>query len=290
MKTPDWKAGGAGSYISLMQRTEFRIPKMDCSAEEQLIRMKLEPVGGIQSLRFDLPGRKLEVLHSGTAREITGNLEQLGMGAVQVAHEEIVPSEESGPGGSGSAGHGTGSTREKGPLLAAFSINASLFAAELIAGILAYSLGLIADSLDMLADAIIYGMALAAVGGSLVKKKSIARLTGWFQGFLAVAGLAEVLRRSIAGEGMPDYRIMIILSCVALAGNGATLLILNATRNMGAHMKAAWICTSVDVQVNALVIASGILIWYTGSRIPDLAVGGVIFLLVANGARKILAL
>lgn len=263
---------------------------MDCSAEEHLIRMKLEPVAGILNLRFDLPGRKLEVVHTGKAQEIKGNLEQLGMGAVQVAHEENVPAKAAGPEGSGSAGPGTGGHREKGPLLAAFAINASLFAAELIAGILAYSLGLIADSLDMLADAVIYGLALAAVGGSLVRKKSIARLTGWFQGFLAVAGLAEVLRRSVFGEAMPDFRIMIILSCIALAGNGATLLILNATRNMGAHIKAAWICTSVDIQVNALVIASGALIWYTGSRIPDLAVGGVIFLLVANAARKILAL
>jgi hypothetical protein len=46
----------------------------------------------------------------------------------------------------------------------------------------------------------------------------------------------------------------------------------------------------VDVQVNALVIATGVLVYFVPSRVPDLAVGSLIFLLVANGARKILAL
>lgn len=268
--------------MTLLRRIEFKIPKMDCSAEEQLIRMKLEPHSGIRRLVFDLPGRKLEVFHSGSEsgiQDIQTGLEQLGLGAVRTALDENVPSVGEDP-----------VANEKGPLLAAFSINAILFVAELSAGILAYSLGLIADSFDMLADAIIYAMALGAVGGTALKKKSIARLTGYFQGFLACAGLVEVLRRFMVGEGMPDFRVMIILSCIALAGNAATLLILSRSRGTGVHMKAAWICTSVDVQVNALVIASGVLVHYMDSRYPDLVAGGIIFLLVANAARKILRL
>lgn len=263
-----------------MKKTEFKIPRMDCSAEEQLIRLKLEPIAGIQRLQFDLPARKLEVIHSGGMEEIQTRLEQLKLGATLVVHDANVAE----------SGNETADTREKGPLIAALSINASLFMAEFIAGILAYSLGLIADSFDMLADAIVYGMALAAVGGGALKKANIARLTGYFQGFLACAGLVEVIRRGILGEGTPDFRVMILLSIIALIGNGATLLILSRSKGSGVHMKAAWICTSVDVQVNALVIASGVVVYFTESRIPDLAVGGVIFLLVANGARKILAL
>lgn len=263
-----------------MKRTEFRIPKMDCTAEEQIIRIKLGPVEGIHQLHFDFPGRTLAVFHSGGVEELQGHLDHLNLGAVQVAHEEHV----SGENGVSTAG------REKGPLVAAFSINATLFVAEFAAGILAYSLGLIADSFDMLADAIVYGMALAAVGGPVLRKKSIARLTGYFQGFLACAGLAEVIRRVIIGEGIPDFRVMIILSCIAMAGNSATLLILNRSRHAGVHMKAAWICTSVDVQVNLLVILAGVATFFTRSLVPDILVGGVVFLLVANGARKILAL
>lgn len=261
-------------------RTEFRVPKMDCSAEEQLIRMKLEYLGTVKRLQFDLPARRLEVFHSGTAQEILNEINQLNLGAIQVAHEESTFSGSQTEAGSA----------EKVPLIAALTINACFFLAELVAGILAYSLGLIADSLDMLADAIVYGMALAAVGGSATKKLGIAKLTGYFQGFLACAGLVEVLRRAVVGEGAPDYRTMIILSCLALVGNAATLFILNRTKGLGVHMKAAWICTSVDVQVNALVIGAGVVVYLTGSRYPDLVAGGLIFLLVANGARKILAL
>lgn len=262
-----------------MKRTEYKVPKMDCSAEEQLIQMKLEPASEVQRLQFDIPARKLEVFHSGDGKGIRSLLEQLKLGAVEIAQEDVdAPSDE------------TKIPEEKGPLIAAFSINAALFVAEFAAGILAYSLGLIGDSLDMLADAIVYGMALAAVGGSAGKKMSIARLTGYFQGFLAFSGLAEVVRRFIGGEGVPDFQIMIILSLIALAGNAATLLILNRNKGVGVHMKAAWICTAVDVQVNALVIASGVVVYFTASRIPDLIVGGIIFLLVGNGARKILAL
>lgn len=252
---------------------------MDCSAEEQLVRLTLEPFPGLRELRFDLPARRLEVFHDGDAQNLRILLERLNLGAEQVAQED--------------ASEGTfpdAAPREKGPLLAAFAINAFLFAGEFVAGILAYSMGLIGDSLDMLADAIVYGLALAAAGGTAARKVSIARLTGYFQGFLAFSGLAEVIRRAIAGEGTPDYRVMLLLSCIALAGNAATLLLLSRNRDAGVHMKAAWICTSVDVQANALVIASAGVVFLTGSRYPDLAVGAILFLLVANGARRILAL
>jgi Co/Zn/Cd efflux system component len=262
-----------------MKRTEYKVPKMDCPSEEQLIRMKLKPAAEVRRLQFDIPARKLGVFHTGDGKEIRSLLEQLNLGAVEVTHEDM---------GTPDGDHK--SKEEKGPLIAAFSINAVLFIAEFAAGLVAYSLGLIGDSLDMLADAIVYGMALAAVGGSAGKKLSIAHLTGYFQGFLAVTGLAEVVRRAIGGEGIPDFRIMIVLSCIALIGNAATLLILNRSKGAGVHMKAAWICTAVDVQVNALVIASGAAVYFTASRIPDLIVGGIIFLLVANGSRKILKL
>jgi Co/Zn/Cd efflux system component len=259
--------------------TEFRIQGLDCSAEEHLIRFQLEPMPGVQSLRFDLPARKLVVRHSGIREQIEGKLAALNLGTVQMIREEEA-----------SGNPEMSAANETGPLIAALSINTTLFLAEFVAGLLAYSMGLIADSLDMLADAVVYAMALAAVGGTVLRKMTIARMTGWFQVFLACAGLAEVLRRFLFGEGLPDARTMVALSCLALIGNVATLFILNRNRNSGVHMKAAWVCTSVDVQVNALVIATGILVHFVPSRIPDLVVGGLVFLLVANGARKILAL
>ena len=258
---------------------EFTIPGMDCPAEEQLIRFQLDAMPGVTGLRFDLPGRKLVVVHSGNREEIQAKLESLKLGSVRFdreseAEDEIAPDHQG----------------EKTALKAAFAINASLFVAELVAGILAYSLGLIGDSLDMLADAYVYALALAAVGGTARKKRSIAQVAGMIQLALATAGLFEVIRRFLYGDAIPDPTLMIVLSAIALAGNVATLLVLNKNRDSGVHMQAVWLCTSVDVQVNALVIATGVFIHFVPSLMPDLLVGGIIFVILANGARKILAL
>lgn len=48
-----------------MKKSTFQISRMDCSAEEQLVRMKLDSVSGVRHLSFDLPNRRLEVFHEG---------------------------------------------------------------------------------------------------------------------------------------------------------------------------------------------------------------------------------
>ena len=53
-------------------------------------------------------------------------------------------------------------------------INATMFCFELVAGILATSTALLADSLDMFADAAIYGIALYAVGKAHSAKRRAA--------------------------------------------------------------------------------------------------------------------
>ena len=94
----------------------------------------------------------------------------------------------------------------------------------------------------------------------------------------------------MGAEAVPDFTIMIVVAGIALVGNVATLYILSRARRGEAHMEASWIFTSNDVKVNLLVIASGVVVYATTSRIPDRIAGGLIFLIVANGSRKILAL
>ncbi|MDV7171797.1 cation transporter, partial [Acinetobacter baumannii] len=55
----------------------FLIPKMDCSAEEQMVRMALSPVNEVKGLTFDLPNRQLKVFHNDGLNEITSKLEAL---------------------------------------------------------------------------------------------------------------------------------------------------------------------------------------------------------------------
>ena len=263
-----------------MQRTTYRVEKMDCAAEERLVRMRLAGIDHVEHLAFDLPARRLDVYHTGSHAALTAALEELGLGAREVEHVDAVAEDLAA----------APASEEKGPLVTALAINAAFFVGEFTAGLLAGSMGLVADSLDMLADALVYALSLAAVGHTARRKKRVARWSGYLQLGLAVFGLIEVTRRFAFGEGTPDFTAMMIVAALALAGNIATLLILRRARSGEAHVEASWIFTSNDIKVNALVIVSGALVWATASSIPDLVAGGLIFLIVAHGARRILAL
>ena len=263
-----------------MAKTTYYLEKMDCSAEEQMVRMKLADIEEVKELAFDLPQRQLTVYHTDNQAAIGSALESLGLGLEEIEHEANVTV----------ATGVQSSTEEKWPLVAALAINAFFFLGEFVAGFLGGSMGLIADSLDMLADAFVYALSLMAVGAAMSRKKQVARWSGYFQFGLAVLGLVEVGRRFFGGEVFPDFTTMIVVATLALVGNVATLLLLAKTRREEAHMQASWIFTSNDIKVNLLVIVSGVLVFFMASRIPDLIAGAIIFVIVARGARQILAL
>ncbi|NNF58588.1 MAG: cation transporter [Rhodothermaceae bacterium] len=254
---------------------------MDCTAEEHLVRMRLDGLDGVRRLVFDLSVRRLDVYHTGDRTPLTAALDDLGLGARHVATKAV----EGIP-----LGANEDATEERTPLLLALAINAVFFVGELTAGLLAGSMGLVADSLDMLADALVYALSLAAVGGTVLRKKRLARTSGYLQLGLAVFGLVEVVRRFVVGEAAPDVTTMVVVAALALVGNVATLLILSKAQRGEAHVEASWIFTSNDIKVNGLVIVSALVVWATSSGIPDLLAGAFIFLIVANGARQILAL
>ena len=160
----------------------------------------------------------------------------------------------------------------------------------IVAGILAGSMGLVGDSLDMLADAIVYGLSLLAVGKALSRKKQVAKLSGYFQLLLALIGFAEVIRRFLGFADMPVFEAMIIVSAFALIGNVVSLILINKAKSSEAHMRASAIFTSNDIIVNLGVILAGVFVNVTATRYPDLVIGGVLFVVVARGAIRILKL
>ena len=120
-------------------------------------------------------------------------------------------------------------------------------------------MGLVADSLDMLADSFVYGISLVCSWRNFDKKKRIAKLAGYFQITLAIIGFVEVLRRFFGDEKLPDFSTMIIVSIFALIANGICLYILQKSKSKEeAHMKASMIFTSNDVIINLGVITAGL--------------------------------
>src|SRR5260370_16414842 len=80
-------------------------------------------------------------------------------------------------------------------LVALLAITASMFLLEVAIGWFAQSTALLADSLDMMADAAVFAIALVAVGRTARFKAHAAFSTGVFQLVLGFAVAVHVLRR-----------------------------------------------------------------------------------------------
>lgn len=170
------------------------------------------------------------------------------------------------------------------------SINFFFFLLEISTGVIAHSMGLVADSLDMFADSVVYGLALFAVGGTAARKISVAQVAGYLQLLLALIGFAEVFHRFTGAGPLPNFKVMMAVSLLALLGNVLSLHLLDRNKSQEAHMTASRIFTSNDVVINIGVVLSGALVHFMDSKYPDLVIGGIIFAIVIRGAVRILKL
>lgn len=262
-----------------MNKTTFKVSKMDCPSEEQMIRMKFNDVSSVKQLEFNLSRRMLTVYHEGKAEVVGEALSSLNMGSELMGTEQTEARVEA-----------NADQEQKKLLIIVLLINLGMFVIELVAGYLANSIGLVGDSLDMLADATVYGLSLLAVGGLMVRKKQVAKISGYSQILLAIFGFSEVIKRFLGFGEVPTFQLMIGISLLALIGNSISLYLLQAHKKGDVHMRATWICTSNDVLVNFGVILAGVLVYLTGSKIPDLVIGTIAFALVVRASIQILKL
>lgn len=175
---------------------------------------------------------------------------------------------------------------EQRTLIALLTINGVMFVAEVMVGWIAESTALLADSLDMLADATVYGIALYAASRSGGTQRTAARVSGVLQIALGLGVLVEVIRRAVFGSE-PTSHLMIGAGTVALAANLICLQLISKHRDGGAHMRASWIFSKNDVIANTGVIIAGVLVVTLGSRVPDLVVGSIVALVVVRGGMQI---
>ena len=252
---------------------------MDCPSEENLIRMKLEGISSIKNLDFDIPNRKLTIFHIEDLDQIEKSILELNLGGKKLTSEIVEQTTF------------VENQNQTKLLRTVLAINFLFFLIEMSTGLISKSMGLVADSLDMLADSFVYGLSLFAVGGTLIRKKKIAKIAGYFQISLAFVGFVEVLRRFFGSEALPNFNTMIIVSIFALIANGICLYLLQKSKSKeDAHMKASLIFTSNDVIINLGVITAGFLVNWLDSNKPDLIIGTIVFALVIQGAFRILKL
>jgi Co/Zn/Cd efflux system component len=173
--------------------------------------------------------------------------------------------------------------RQRRVLLVVLWINLAMFALEFGAGLVAHSTALLADSVDMLGDAIVYGFSLYVIGRGAAWQARGALLKGGIMAAFA-AGIAVEIALKLARGVTPDGALMGGVSVAALAANASVLAFLWRHRGDDLNMRSAWLCSRNDVIANAGVFVAAAAVWLSGSVWPDIIVGSTIAVLFGASA------
>ena len=177
--------------------------------------------------------------------------------------------------------------QERRVLHIALGLNATMAVVGGLAGWYAQSAGLLADALDMLADAAAYSIALVAIGRTVLFKTRAATMSGGILLILGVGILFEVGRRLIYGaEPLSEW--MIGTALLSLVVNLVVLRLLAPMKSGEVHLRATWLFTRADVVANLGVILAGVLVYWLRVPYPDYVIGTLIGLYVITEAIEIL--
>lgn len=172
-------------------------------------------------------------------------------------------------------------------LILVLAINVVMFFAEFGAGLVAQSTALMADSIDMLGDALVYGLSLYALNRSLRWRAGAALVKAGVIAAFGVWVFVEVVRK-VAGDVTPTAETMGLFGVIALVANLVCLALLYRHRNRDVNLSSTFECSRNDVIANTgvIVAAGGVHLFSAGW--PDILVGGVIALLFFRSAIKVL--
>ncbi|HSF06099.1 MAG TPA: cation transporter [Methylomirabilota bacterium] len=162
-------------------------------------------------------------------------------------------------------------------------INLAMFLGELVAGLLAHSTALIADSVDMLGDAIVYGFSLYVVARGTVWKARAALLKGVIMAVFGGGVMLEVALKVVRGL-VPGAEVMGGVGLVALAANVVCLTLLWRRCEDDVNMRSAWLCSRNDVMGNLGVLLAAAGVAVTASAWPDILIGLAIAAMFGHSA------
>ena len=185
---------------------------------------------------------------------------------------------------------GTQATNDRGWRLAlwvALAVNATMFAVEIGAGVVADSQALKADALDFIGDAANYAISLAVAGMALAARARAAILKGVTLVVFGAWVLASAAWAVFSGV-QPEPVTMSVVGVLALAANLGVAAMLYRFRDGDSNRRSVWICSRNDAIGNVAVVAAAAGVFGTGSGWPDLAVAGILATLGLTGGIQIL--
>jgi cation diffusion facilitator family transporter len=181
----------------------------------------------------------------------------------------------------------THGARQRATLKIVLGINAVMFAVVLTAGLLAGSTALLADSFDNFGDAVTYALSLWAVSRGEHAKARVALFKGLLILGAGLFVLAQVAYRAFVPE-LPVFAAMGGVSLLALAANGACVVLLQRHRGEDVNMSSVWECARNDIASNLAVLVAAGGVWLAGSAWPDLVTGLALAALLLRSAARVL--
>ena len=172
-------------------------------------------------------------------------------------------------------------------LATVLAVNVVMFGVEFGAGLLAGSTALLADSLDMLGDSLVYGFSLFVLHRSLAWRARAALAKGLIMAAFGIGVLAEVALRVRAGVP-PLVPTMAAIGTLALFANTFCFSLLWRHRADDINLRSTWLCSRNDLIANGAVLVAAALVAWSGSLWPDLVVGAGIAVLFLRTAGSVL--
>jgi len=166
-------------------------------------------------------------------------------------------------------------------------INTAMFFVEGTVGLLAHSTSLLADALDMLGDALVYGFSLFVLKRSARWQAGAALVKGVFMLAFGLGVLGEAVYKVVVPI-MPGVEMMGLIGGLALAANLLCFLLLYRHRADNLNMSSTWLCSRNDLIANIGVLSAAGSSYLLASRWPDIGVGSLIALLFLHSAFGIL--
>jgi len=178
-------------------------------------------------------------------------------------------------------------TRQISTLRIVFGINTAMFVVELVTGMLAGSVSLVADSLDMLGDALAYGLSLYVVRRSARWKARSALVKGAIMAAFGLATLGQAAYK-VRFPNPPSFEAMGLMGLAALAANTVCLGLLWRHRSDDINMDSVWTCSRNDIVANVSVLIAAGCVWFWRAGWPDIAIGAALAVFVLRSALRVL--